>query len=145
MRIRRTAHLVALTACLGGCPSKQEDHPSERLQTIGLKLEAAGVPAGLEIAISMPEAADSKPVVEAMSGAIHQALRACTQGEAPLEFKGDRTLGLRLAGAAITNVLTEPGPGTECLVTTLEGHELRRRFDPPLDVHVLLRKLASPG
>ncbi len=142
MRPLRAAIFAALFLTLGGCPSRQEPAPSERLQTVGLKLEAPGVPSALEIAVSMPEASDSKPIVEAMSGALFGAIRGCVGGESPLEFKGDRTLSLRLRGERIETVVTEPGPGTECLVRALETHPLKRPFDAPVDIHVLLRRLA---
>ena len=144
MRILSTVAAVCFGPCLLACSTKREAPPVEALQTVSIKLEASGISAQLEIALSMPEKLDAQPVVEAMSSALHRAIRTCTVGAAPLEFKGDRTLSLRLRGEAIVELVTEPGPGTPCLVESLETHKLSRTFEPPVDVHVLLRKLAAP-
>jgi hypothetical protein len=143
MRLAVLVVLASLLPALGACRERQEPAPAEPLQTIGLKLEAPGVPRALELALSLPERVAPEPVVEALSGALHKALKTCVGGAEPLRFDADRVIALRLRGAAIEQVLTDPGPGTACLAETLERHELSRRFDSSLDVHVLLRALAA--
>ena len=151
--MRRLFSVSVRTACVWGvvllvaaCASKKAPPPLERFQTVGIKLQGPDGRTPLDIAISLSETADPQPVDEALSGALYRALQKCSTGlvsPETLTFKGDRTLSLRLTAEAIVAVVTEPGPGTECFVTSLEHHKLQRRFDAPLDVHVLLRKLTT--
>lgn len=141
MRLRRTLFPLVVAFALVACRGREEAAPPEPLQTVGLRLEAPGVPKALELALSLPEKADAQPVVEALSGALHQALKTCVAAPEPLRFDVDRVVGLRLRGKAIEQARTEPGPGTACFVEALEKHALPRSFEPSLDVHVLLRKL----
>lgn len=140
---RRCLLLLVVFLALAACREREEPARSESLQTVGVRLEAPGLAGSLELALSMPEHVDARPVVEALSGALHQAMKTCAVDAEPLRLEADRTVGLRLTGTAIAHAWTEPGPGTACFVAALEKHALSRSFEPAFDVHVLLRKPAS--
>lgn len=133
--------LVGLLAFVG-CKARDEVAPVDRMQTVGLRLEVES--RVLEVAVNLPESADAKRVVEALSGALSRTIRDCSSGADSLQFDEDRVFAARLRGTAIEQVTVEAARGTACLVKTLEGRELPHPFDPPLDVHVLLRASASP-